>query len=98
MSVASKLEELRADVTNARAAITAKGGVITIGGGSSQLAADIGTISSGEPYLGPYTVTPNASTQTLQTTGKLCSDSITVNPIPSNYGLITYNGFELTVS
>lgn len=51
-----------------------------------------------DPYDGPTTVTPSDSTQTLDTRGKTMLSDITVNPIPSNYGLITWNGSVLTVS
>jgi hypothetical protein len=49
-------------------------------------------------YDGPYEVTPSAEAQTLDTSGLVMTDSVTVNPIPSNYGLITWNGATLTVS
>ena len=49
-------------------------------------------------YEGSYTVTPTEQTQTLQTTSKLLGQDITINPIPSNYGLITWDGTRLTVS
>lgn len=52
----------------------------------------------GEPYEGSYTVTPTMETQTLLTNGKLLARDVTINPIPSNYGLITWNGSTLTVS
>ena len=52
----------------------------------------------GEPYEGEYTVTPSAETQTLDTANKLLARNVTINPIPSNYGLITWNGATLTVS
>lgn len=51
-----------------------------------------------EPYTGDYTVTPSAETQTLSTEGLMMTSNVTVNPIPSNYGLITYNGSVITVS
>lgn len=51
-----------------------------------------------DPYDGPYEVTPTQSTQTLETALKTCVQNIVINPIPSNYGLITYNGSVLTVS
>ncbi len=51
-----------------------------------------------EPYTGDYTFTPSDSTQTIETTGKRLTDDIVINPIPSNYGLITWNGSTLTVS
>ena len=49
-------------------------------------------------YGGPYEVTPTRYTQTLPTEGTLMSGNVKVNPIPSNYGLITYNGSVITVS
>ena len=53
---------------------------------------------SGDWYEGPYEVTPTQGTQVLLTGGKLMDGNVTVNPIPSNYGLITWNGSVLTVS
>ena len=55
-------------------------------------------IVQGESYTGSYTVTPNNQTQTLSTAGLVMTNNVTVNPIPSNYGLITWNGAVLTVS
>lgn len=49
-------------------------------------------------YEGTYEVSPCAMAQTLFTAGKRMIQNIMVGPIPQNYGLITYNGFELTVS
>lgn len=55
-------------------------------------------IVTGDHYEGPIEVTPAQQTQTLQTEGLLVDSDITINPIPSNYGLITWNGSVLTVS
>lgn len=55
-------------------------------------------IVRGDPYEGEYTVVPSALKQILQTKDKLLRENVVVAPIPRNYGLITYNGFELTVS
>ena len=49
-------------------------------------------------YSGSYEVTPTEETQTLATADKVLSGNITVHPIPSNYGLITWDGTKLTVS
>lgn len=49
-------------------------------------------------YSGEYTVTPSAEVQTLPTANKTLSQNITVEPIPSYYGRITWNGSVLTVS
>ena len=51
-----------------------------------------------EEYHGPMTITPSAETQILITEGLLMPGDLTINPIPSNYGLITWNGSTLTVS
>lgn len=55
-------------------------------------------IIGADPYDGPYEVTPSAETQVLQTADRRTTENIVVNPIPKNYGLITYNGYEITVS
>ena len=50
------------------------------------------------PYEGTYEVTPSRETQVLETAGLSMRQDVIVHPIPRNYGLITYNGFEITVS
>ena len=49
-------------------------------------------------YEGGYEVTPSSEPQELPTAGHLMLDNVTVGAIPSNYGLITWNGSALTVS
>lgn len=49
-------------------------------------------------YVGPYEVTPTQSAQTISTAGMMLTQDIMVNPIPNNYGLITWNGSTITVS
>ena len=49
-------------------------------------------------YDGPTEFTPSGSTQTIEIANMKALENITINPIPSNYGLITWNGSELTVS
>lgn len=49
-------------------------------------------------YEGAVSVTPSADLQVLQTKDFRMTDDITINPIPQNYGLITYNGSTITVS
>lgn len=51
-----------------------------------------------EVYTGATEVTPSLQPQTLYTGDKIVLDDIIINPIPSNYGLITWNGSTLTVS
>ena len=49
-------------------------------------------------YEGEYAVTPTEEAQVLDTDHLYMMDNITINPIPNNYGLITYDGSIITVS
>lgn len=49
-------------------------------------------------YDGEYTFTPTQEQQTVQTAGLVVDQDIIIEPIPSNYGLITWDGSVLTVS
>ena len=50
------------------------------------------------PYRGEYEFTPTEDVQTIPINGLRATRNITINPIPSNYGKITWNGSVLTVS
>lgn len=50
-----------------------------------------------DDYTGPYTFTPSAATQIVPTSGLRMLDNVTINPIPSNYGQIVWDGSILTV-
>ena len=67
MTISSALTAMNTDIQNARTAITNKGGTVTSGGGSSQLATDIATIPSGgsAPVITSLNVTPTTSAQTI---------------------------------
>ena len=60
------------------------------------------TLSDGETeypvYDGATEFTPTRSVQTVVTARKVVLDNITINPIPQNYGLVTYNGSVITIS
>ena len=49
-------------------------------------------------YDGMTEVTPSSETQILETRNMALYENITINPIPSNYGKITWDGSTLTVS
>lgn len=51
-----------------------------------------------ERYEGEYEFTPSGSEQTVEISGKMATRNIVINPIPSNYGLITWDGSTITVS
>lgn len=50
------------------------------------------------PYDGEYEFTPTDHKQIVPIRGKTAIQDIVINSIPSNYGLITWNGSTLTVS
>lgn len=49
-------------------------------------------------YEGPYSFTPSSEAQVISIEGKKAEQNIVISPIPSNYGLIAWNGAVLTVS
>ena len=51
-----------------------------------------------EIYDGEYEFTPTEDTQTVSIENKMATQDITINPIPTNYGRITWNGTTITVS
>lgn len=67
----------------------------------SDYEADFGVVTEvpigTEPYTGSYEFEPTTAVQTVPTYGKSMLGNIKIKPIPSNYGLITYNG-NITVS
>lgn len=50
------------------------------------------------PYTGEYIINPSESEQVLMTKNKYLINNLIVNPIPNNYGKITWDGSVLTVS
>ena len=70
-------------------------------GEASTVGYCVGSISRVIPanaYRGQYNITPSNERQILQTEDKVMMQNVTINPIPSNYGLITYDGTVITVS
>ena len=49
-------------------------------------------------YTGPTEFAPSEDTQIVPTKNFRMTDDIVIDPIPRNYGLITYNGSTITVS
>lgn len=49
-------------------------------------------------YQGSYEITPTSETQVLHMVGMTASSDLVIEPIPSNYGLITWDGSVITVS
>lgn len=63
----------------------------------SEFQVDFGA-NAGQEYTGIYEATPSNQAQILPTANRILTDNVVVNPIPNNYGLITYNGSVITVS
>ena len=59
------------------------------------------TISSGggsvPVYPGPTEFTPSTQMQTIAVSGYRLKEDITIDPIPTNYGRLVWNGHTLTV-
>ena len=49
-------------------------------------------------YTGSYYFAPSNEIQTISIANQKATDDITIDAIPNNYGLITWNGAYLTVS
>ena len=64
------------------------------------MALDVGTVVYADvsDYTGAYEAAPSADAQVFATDGKRMTGDFTVLPIPSNYGLISWNGSTITVS
>ena len=63
--------------------------------------ADLATVTRTEDhdyYEGATTFTPSDTVQVIPTRDLVLGDDITIEPIPSNYGRIEWNGAFLTVS
>lgn len=55
-------------------------------------------VSDAPAYDGPYEVSAASWAQVLPTAGHVMTGNLTVRPVPSNYGLISWDGSTLTVS
>lgn len=71
---------------------------LTVGNAGGVSLAVGAEVYASSAYHGDYSVTPTNHAQTLSTAGHTLRGDIVVEPIPSNYGLITYNGSIITVS
>ena len=66
---------------------------------SAEMITEVRTWSDDVDYYeGPYEFAPDQTEQTINIQDKMARRNIKINPIPSNYGLITWNGTTLTVS
>lgn len=78
-------------------------GVLTISGELSPVQTVTGELRAPErvtipEYEGAYEVTPSDESIVLETAGLETVNNIVINPIPPNYGKITWDGRVITVS
>ena len=68
-------------------------------GNAAALSFDLKTPSQigVDNYEGDYVITPTQETQTMNTQSLRMTQNVIINPIPSNYGLVTWNGSTLTI-
>ena len=55
-------------------------------------------IRGGVPYTGDYEITPTEETQVLQTHGRILTKNITINPIPTDYGKVTWTSGHIRIT
>lgn len=67
-------------------------------GTEQEFHCDMGNGFIADVYAGPTDIYPSTQPQVLSTQGMVVGEDIIIEPIPSNYGLITWNGSTLTVS
>lgn len=78
--------------------IASRNDVVNIASPAGSVVDMRSVVVNGLPYSGPYEVTPSGEQQVLSTMFTTPSQNIVINPIPSNYGLVTWNGSALTIS
>lgn len=74
---------------------------LTVNSNNLSMSVSIATpiqMIDGEKYRGSYEVVPSSERQTLSTALLTMTDDVIIHPIPSNYGLITWDGSILMVS
>lgn len=94
-SLSGMLQGIGSITGNLAAQASMDGNLDPVGGLSGILSQPRGSVPE---YRGDYTYTPSNAEQVVQINGKMATSNITINPIPSNYGLIAWNGAALSVS
>ena len=68
------------------------------GSGAISGGLSVPTVAPVEPYEGSYEFTPSGERQEIEIANKRAIENIVIDPIPDNYGLITWDGTVITVS
>lgn len=62
------------------------------------LSVDFSGMHAAGEYTGVYEFTPSDVAQEIPTANKILTENIIINPIPSNYGLVSWDGSILTIT
>ena len=69
------------------------------GGGTTRAKTAVGiTVIDAPEFAGPYEYTPTDDAQVVGISGYRAAQDIRINPIPSNYGKITWTGSCLLIT
>ncbi len=66
--------------------------------GEDSFTVGFDSVIGNDKYHGNYEFEPSPGYQRIETAGLTLAEDIIIDPIPSNYGLITWDGSTLTVS
>lgn len=59
---------------------------------------DVQPMAVADYYEGDYSFTPSSEEQVVPIAGKTATENIVIDPIPSNYALVTWDGVSLRFS
>ena len=65
---------------------------------SGDLNVDFSGMHAAGEYTGTYEFTPSDVALEIPTANKILTQNIVINPIPSNYGLVSWDGSILTIT
>ena len=71
---------------------------VSAAGAAFALSVNAITEVMADPYTGSYEFTPSSEAQTIPVAGLGMTQDLVINPIPSDYGHIGWNGSVITVS
>lgn len=87
------------EIRSSGEAVTVRSEAQSVTASTQEYAVEVtsAVIVGGIPYSGSYSATPSEVAQTLPTASRMLNANITIDPIPSNYGRLLWDGTILTV-
>lgn len=87
--------EIIAPIGSAVAVSTAWNAIALSAAHAVEVTADVSVMPT---YRGAYSFTPSSTVQRIRCDGLMMDGDVWIAPIPSNYGLVTWDGSTITVS